>query len=83
MHEAIGRIYTMEAVFDALLNPSFRNDRRYDSYLKLLTAYYESPLWRYDYELDEKGLLPAGLKRGILAEDSIYNFLAERSEHNG
>ena len=73
MHEAIGRIYTMEAVFDALLN----------SYLKLLTAYYESPLWRYDYELDEKGLLPAGLKRGILAEDSIYNFLAERSEHNG
>lgn len=76
IREAIGRIYTMEAVFDALLKPAFRNDPRYDRYLKRLLAYYESPLWLSDYGLDEQGLLPAGLKRGVLSEDGVYNFLA-------
>ena len=77
MCEVIGRIYTMEAVFDALLNPSFWKDKRYASYLKRLTDYYESPLWLQDYALDEQGLLPAGLKRGVLSEDGVYNLLAE------
>ena len=44
---------------------------------RLLTEYYFGPQWRQDYEADEAGLLPPGLKRGILAEDTLYNLLTE------
>ena len=30
-----------------------------------------------DYQLDEQGLFPPGLKRGVLSEDGVYNFLTE------
>ena len=43
--------------------------------LRALSDYYESPLWREDFEADEAGLLPADLKRGVLSEDGIYNML--------
>ena len=45
-----------------------------------LAAYYESGLWRRDYEADEKGLLPADLKRGVLSQDGLYDLLAEYDE---
>ena len=40
-----------------------------------LSAYYESPLWRADFEADEQGLLPPDLRRGVLSEDAVYDFL--------
>ena len=48
--------------------------------LKLLVQYYESPLWRHDYEMDEQGCLPRNLKRGILSQDGIYLFLEQWKE---
>lgn len=70
--EAINRIRRMEAVFDALRGDPTRGDL-----LAELTAYYEDGQWLRDYELDEQGLLPRDLKRGVLAQDTVYDFLEE------
>ena len=43
----------------------------------LLDEYYTSGEWQADYEADEAGLLPANLKRGVLSQDALYDFLAE------
>ena len=45
--------------------------------LQSLTEYYSSPLWMADFEADEMGLLPEGLKRGVLSEDGVWNLLAD------
>ena len=45
--------------------------------VRLLSAYYESPLWREDFEADEAGLLPKDLKRGVLSEDAVYGLLSD------
>ena len=45
-----------------------------------LSAYYGSNEWKQDFADDEAGLLPAGLKRGVLSEDGIWNLLAEVRE---
>ena len=45
--------------------------------VRLLSAYYESPLWREDFEADEAGLLPNDLKRGVLSEDAVYGLLSD------
>lgn len=52
-------------------HPSVRED------VYELSSYYESSQWMEDYEADEAGLLPNGLKRGVLSEDGLYNLLAE------
>ena len=48
--------------------------------LQELALYMESGQWLQDYELDEAGLLPQDLKRGVLAQDTLYDLL---EEHNG
>ena len=45
--------------------------------VKELTAYYESPLLRQDFEDDCAGKLPKDLKRGVLSEDAVYNLLSD------
>ena len=45
-----------------------------------LEAYYESPLWKEDFEDDEQGRFPAGMKRGVLSEDGVYDLLEEYAE---
>ena len=45
-----------------------------------LEAYYESPLWKEDFEADEQGRFPAGMKRGVLSEDGVYDLLEEYAE---
>lgn len=49
--------------------------------LKELEDYYTSPEWQEDYAADEAGLLPDGLKRGVLSQDGIlyhlYNIVPE------
>ena len=74
MIDAINRIRRMEAVFDTLRADPSRADL-----LAELTEYYEGGQWLRDYELDEQGLLPEGLKRGVLAQDAVYDFLEELS----
>ena len=43
--------------------------------LKELEDYYASPERQEDYAADEAGLLPAGLKRGVLSQDAINDLL--------
>ena len=48
--------------------------------LAALVQYYDSGVWRQDFEDDEAGLLPQGLKRGVLSEDGIWNLLTDCRE---
>ena len=43
--------------------------------LKELEEYYTSAEWQDDYAADEAGLLPEGLKRGVLSQDGISDLL--------
>ena len=48
--------------------------------IQQLTEYYGSDDWRRDFAADEAGLLPQGLKRGVLSEDGIWNLLSDLKE---
>ena len=86
INEAADRIERMEQYFDALqraeaTNPAaIREDASLSELLRLLVQYYEGGQWMQDYELDEKGLLPPELKRGILAQDAVYDFLERMND---
>ncbi|MBR6184910.1 MAG: DUF4298 domain-containing protein [Clostridia bacterium] len=43
--------------------------------LRALEKYYTSDTWKKDYAADEKGLLPADLRRGVLSQDGIDHLL--------
>ena len=81
MHETIERIRVMEQYFDllqeiAISDPNaLREGSSSAQKLKILAQYYESGQWLRDYELDEQGLLPQNLKRGVLSQDVLYAFL--------
>lgn len=85
MMERIERIERMEAVMDKVskavrdLETALNNYEDVEGELKELVAYYDSQDWRDDFEADEKGHLPADLKRGVLSEDGVYNILWEKS----
>ena len=85
LSEAIQRIQTMETCFVTLQtaikeNPtSVWEDSVLTHLLQRLTHYYESGQWLQDYELDEKGLLPPSLKRGVLSQDAVYDLLEQIS----
>ena len=88
IEKAAERIRQMEQYFDKLLELEYtdpdtlREDASVKAILCTLIRYYESGQWMQDYELDEKGLLPRNLKRGVLAQDSVYDFL-ERIRDTG
>lgn len=48
--------------------------------LAALDAYLGSPEWHADRNDDEAGRLPAGLRRGVLSEDAIWNLLERNRE---
>lgn len=76
--EACRRIAHMEAIYDTLRNSVGGESGMADARLLAeLTAYYEGGQWRKDYELDEQGLLPPTLKRGVLSQDGVYDLLAQ------
>ena len=71
-NDAILRIREMETRFDRLLADSPEPED-----LSILLDYYENGQWLRDYRMDEQGLLPSDLKRGILSEDGFYNYLQQ------
>ena len=81
LNDVIARVEQMEAYFDQL-QEARRDPARSLSepacaqMLKALKAYYEGGQWLRDYELDERGILPQTLKRGVLSQDGVYNLLA-------
>lgn len=86
MEDTIKRIQKMEMYFDFLQNAynSFGSEVRseiwFNDLLTILADYYEGELWKRDFEADEQGLFPDDLKRGILSEDGLYNFLGVLEE---
>lgn len=83
INERIERIVRMEQYLDTLkkaffADPSSLSDNKdlYDM-LHTLIRYYNGPEWMEDFECDERGELPHDLKRGVLSEDEMYDFLAE------
>ena len=78
---AVARVRQMESVFDTLQKaaerPGATQSPVFRALLAQLIRYYEGGRWMEDYQLDEQGLFPPGLKRGVLSEDGVYNFLTE------
>ncbi len=77
--ERIKRIEHYEAVLDraeaAMREGRSRKDPELDRWIEELKYYYEGTDWKADFAADERGELPADLKRGVLSEDGIYNVL--------
>lgn len=48
--------------------------------IQKLEEYYTGKYWKNDLRLDEEGKLPADLKRGVLAQDSIHDLLDRNSD---
>lgn len=76
MEEAIKRIEKMERHFEELAAALREGtlDAAAEA-MESLSAYLSGGDWLRDYELDEQGLLPKGMKRGVLAQDSLYELL--------
>ena len=83
MQTMIERILQMEQYFDDIGDAmrhcpeKLYEDEEIQRKLQILAAYQESGLWIKDYEADERGDLPADLKRGVLSQDGLYNLLDE------
>ena len=79
VEQTIKRIKYMESVFDEVQKAFVEGTDTEDALLKekirILIQYYESEQWKMDYAADERGELPADLKRGVLSEDGVYNLL--------
>ena len=75
------RITRMESYFDEArqaideLNRAVVRFTNAQKHIKKLEEYYTGGRWLKDFEADEAGKLPAGLKRGVLSEDSINDLL--------
>ncbi len=91
IQQAVDRIGRMELIFDLLQKVAGTNlaalqkNMLLQELLWTLTEYYGGGQWLQDYELDEQGLLPQNLKRGVLSQDGVYNFfekLREEPEKN-
>lgn len=74
---SIKRIEVMELLFDKTLLLHEKGDKSNElsEALTVLKEYYENGQWLHDYELDENGLLPKELKRGVLSQDGLYELI--------
>lgn len=77
------RIAAMEAAFERTSEAVKALEQALDQYetvkidIDRLTDYLDSGAWREDFEADEAGLIPKGIKRGVLSEDGLYNLLGD------
>ena len=82
INETIKRVEQMEQCFDILL-AAVQSDAqtvylspKLNTLLTQLRRYYEGGQWLRDYEMDEQGLLPPDLKRGVLSQDAVFDLLS-------
>ena len=81
--QVIDRIVQMEQYFDEIREATKKDtkavqkDESLQEKWKKLLDYYEGGQWLKDYECDERGELPKGLKRGVLSQDGVYNLISE------
>ena len=80
--EIVTRVKQMEQYLDEILSAldhcpdRLMSDAHLQECICALKDYYENGQWLRDYECDERGELPKDLKRGVLAEDTLYNLFA-------
>lgn len=80
------RISEMEEIFDEVAAAQDSLERAVDNYKSLqdkvrkLEDYYSGDQWIEDFAMDERGEIPADIKRGVLSEDGIYVLLERNSE---
>lgn len=78
MKKNIERIEHMEVLFDAARAALEAGEiKTLRTMLPELGAYMESGAWLEDYEMDERGELPMEMKRGVLAQDGLYDLLMQ------
>ena len=65
--DIIQRIEYMESLYDMALATG--------QIPRELRDYYENGQWLRDYEANERGELPANLKRGVLSQDGLWDLL--------
>ncbi|MBP3656341.1 MAG: DUF4298 domain-containing protein [Clostridia bacterium] len=76
------RIESMERILDkacaAVRSASQAMDdlRALEPQVRRLAAYYNGGQWLRDYEDDEAGRLPQGMKRGVLSQDAVHDLLS-------
>lgn len=84
--EQVKRIAEMESFLDESAEALAKLEAALDAYEAVedkfynLNSYYGNGLWMADFEDDEAGRLPADLKRGVLAEDTVYDLLCQHRD---
>ena len=79
--QLIARIIEMESRYDELttvlgeLDTAIMAYLDYKEDLDVLRKYMESGQWKKDFESDEAGEVPKDLKREVLSEDALFDFL--------
>ena len=87
LRAAAKRVERMERAFDKVSRAletspeQLAEDEWMAGAVRMLSDYLSGGEWMTDYELDENGLLPRELKRGVLAQDALYNMLEEAAEY--
>ena len=83
INDTIERVSRYEKMMEEALDFFSSPEKRYRELgkkLRALKAYYESDEWKQDFAADEAGLLPKGLKRGVLSEDGIDDLITRYEE---
>ena len=81
--EQIERIKSMEDILNRSVEGCAALDEALEQFLALrdgiraLNEYYGSDSWFFDLDCDRAGLLPSGLRRGVLSEDAVYDLLTD------
>lgn len=80
------RIHHYESLLERVEQANGIMERALEAFEKVeplceeLREYLNSKEWKKDFEDDEAGRLPPFLKRGVLAEDGIYNALDDHRQ---
>ncbi len=83
LQQRILRIQEMEQYYDEILHAvnacpdAVVEDEVIRKKVQMLEEYCTGGQWLQDYECDERGELPANLKRGVLSQDGLYNLLCD------
>ena len=82
----IARICRMEEILDKSgkavrdLQEALERYIALEEEIRELELYYTGGQWQKDFADDEAGKFPRDLKRGVLSEDAVYDFLTLRDE---
>ena len=84
--DLLSRVREMEERYDRLTRVITSMEDALAAYarvrpdLEALQEYLDSGQWKADFEADEAGEIPAGVKRGVLSEDGLYDLLEQADQ---